>query len=85
MLLSTGTLDVWLKEFYLLLPLYHQLLVDLGDDAGGSPVVALNVAYHISCSVCRRIYSNHTAVHVYSVYYHSSLIFELLLYCYQQI
>ena len=59
LLLAAGTLFVWLDEFHLLLPLYHQLFVDLEDDAGGgSPVVALNVAFHISRSVCRRIYSN---------------------------
>ena len=37
LLMCTGTLYVWFGEFKLLLPLHHDLLVDLGDDDGGEP------------------------------------------------
>ena len=38
-------------------------------------VAALYVAFYISCSVCRRIYSNRTAFHSYSIYYNLSFLF----------
>ena len=50
LLLCAGTLDVWFGEIYLLLPLHHHLLVDLGDDAGGSPVASLLYSWILYCT-----------------------------------
>ena len=41
-------MSISLDKFSLLLLLYHQLLIHLGDDAGGNPVAALNdVCYSV--------------------------------------
>ena len=68
LLLYAGTLDVWLEEFCLHLPLYHQLLVDLGDDAGGEPSGSseCRLPHQLFCLQTDRL--NRTAFHIYSIY-----------------
>ena len=58
----------WLKELYLLLPLYHHFLVDLGDNAGGGALWQLWMSPSTSAFLSAEwIYSNCTAFHVYII------------------
>ena len=86
LLLNSRILVVWLYEFYVIIPLYHHVLLDSGDYAEWEPCGGYECCLPPQLVLSGdRMYSNHTCFYVYSfviIYFILFLHKVNILFCY---